>query len=246
MLKRYQRRADALHAKAKREISLLRHPLILTGSGVSIPSGLSHFQGPIGFWDQCDCGDISRKEFVHANTKSIFEYFERERFAMRYAKPNSIHYAIASYLSRVKQDGGNPYLITQNVDGLHTKAGSETIEVFGCIHRWRCLSCNHSLPAQLNIKSCPMCRGGLKHDIALFEDDILVYPAITHAITHCDGLILIGANSNTLDTHGLVEMVRNSGKVAIELNPIIKPSTAHILTVAIEQSLEEIIPLIFS
>jgi NAD-dependent deacetylase len=146
-----------------------------TGAGISTESGIPDYRGPGGVWERNAPPTLS--DFSQ-NPVTRRQYWEerRERYpTLRDTQPNAGHVALA----RLQAAGRLSHVITQNIDGLHQKAGSDperTIELHGTAHRVRCLDCGASWPAdeiqsRLDLEplpSCEVCGGMLRAATVLF------------------------------------------------------------------------------
>jgi NAD-dependent deacetylase len=146
-----------------------------TGAGISTESGIPDYRGPGGVWERNAPPTLSD---FRENLESRRQYWEerRERYpVLRDTEPNAGHLALA----RLQSAGRLSLVITQNIDGLHQKAGSDparTIELHGSAHRVRCLDCDASWPAdevqnRLELEplpACEICGGMLRAATILF------------------------------------------------------------------------------
>ena len=146
-----------------------------TGAGISTESGIPDYRGPGGVWERNAPPTLSdfREKLV---TRRQYWEERRERYpALRDTQPNAGHLALA----RLQSSGRLSHVITQNIDGLHQKAGSDperTIELHGTAHRVRCLDCGASWPAEQiqarlelePLPSCDVCGGMLRAATVLF------------------------------------------------------------------------------
>ncbi|HEX2289674.1 MAG TPA: Sir2 family NAD-dependent protein deacetylase [Pseudonocardiaceae bacterium] len=146
-----------------------------TGAGISTESGIPDYRGPGGVWERNAPPTLSD---FRENLETRRQYWEerRERYpALRDTEPNAGHLALA----RLHSAGRLSHVITQNIDGLHQKAGSDpdrTIELHGTAHRVRCLDCGASWPAaeiqtRLELEllpACEICGGMLRAATILF------------------------------------------------------------------------------
>nr|CAD7452334.1 unnamed protein product [Timema tahoe] len=115
---------------------------ILTGAGVSAESGVPTFRGAGGFWRKYVAQDLATPEAFTRNPSLVWEFYHYRRELVLTKHPNRAHEALAECESRLKREGKNFLLITQNIDGLHLKAGSqEVLELHGSLFKTRCLKC---------------------------------------------------------------------------------------------------------
>jgi len=146
-----------------------------TGAGISTESGIPDYRGPGGVWERNAPPTLSD---FRENPRTRQQYWEerRERYpALRDTQPNAGHLALA----RLQAAGRLSHVITQNIDGLHLKAGSDperTIELHGTAHHVSCLDCGASWPAEQiqarlelePLPSCELCGGMLRAATVLF------------------------------------------------------------------------------
>jgi NAD-dependent deacetylase len=146
-----------------------------TGAGISTESGIPDYRGPGGVWERNAPPTLSDFR-QNPDTRRQYWAERRERYpALRDTQPNAGHLALA----RLQSSGRLSYVITQNIDGLHQKAGSDperTIELHGSAHQVRCLDCSASWPAdqiqtRLELEplpSCEICGGMIRAATVLF------------------------------------------------------------------------------
>jgi NAD-dependent deacetylase len=174
-----------------------------TGAGISTESGIPDYRGPGGVWDRNAPPTLSDFR-QNPTTRRQYWAERRERYpALRDTQPNAGHLALA----RLQAAGRLSHVITQNIDGLHQKAGSDperTIELHGTAHRVRCLDCGASWPAEHiqprldleSVPSCEICGGMLRAAIVLFgqampEDALRRSFAVAHS---SDLMLVIGSS----------------------------------------------------
>jgi len=180
-----------------------RHIVAFTGAGISTESGIPDYRGPGGIWERNappTLGDFRD----NIETRRTYWQERRERYGkLRDTLPNSGHFA----LTRLQQAGLLTGIITQNIDGLHQKAGSDpaaTIELHGTAHRVRCLDCETTWPAEViqarlavePLPACTACGGMLRAATILFGES-LPEDALRRAIvtaSACDLMIVVGSS----------------------------------------------------
>ena len=180
-----------------------RDMVAFTGAGISTESGIPDYRGPGGVWERNAPPTL---DDFRENRQTRADYWRerRERYpALRDTMPNAGHVALA----RLQRVGRLSRVITQNIDGLHQKAGSDparTIELHGSAHRVRCLDCGTSWPAatvQARLTSeplpdCERCGGMLRAATVLFGESLPEVPlrrAIGAAQT-CDLMLVVGSS----------------------------------------------------
>jgi NAD-dependent deacetylase len=196
----------------------------LTGAGISVPSGIPDFRTPgTGLWENVDPMEVAHIDAFHRDTKRFWQFY-RPRFADLGGKqPNRAHLSLAELEHRGDLDA----VVTQNIDRLHTRAGSErVIEVHGSIATSSCTSCRASYPLEGvgelfdedGIATCACCMGKVKPDVVLFGE-FLPEPAISEAQALCAGADLLLCVGSSLEVHpvaGLPALTLGSGgKLAI-------------------------------
>ena len=128
-----------MEAAALAELILRRQPcVVLTGAGISTESGIPDFRSAEGIWGSYDPMEVATIEAFRRDPARVWQFYARRLGALHDAEPNDGHRALAELEHR----GLVRAIVTQNVDSLHTRAGSEdVIEVHGSLRRCVCLSC---------------------------------------------------------------------------------------------------------
>jgi len=185
------------------------------GAGVSTESGIPDFRSENGIFDAIRrFGERPETLLSHSlfmrNTERFFEYY-RHALLVTDVLPNDAHRALA----KLEADGKLTAVITQNIDGLHTKAGSASVfELHGSIYRNHCMDCGRAYSAEelLSMPNVPRCACGgvIKPDVVLYEeglDEDVISGAITH-IMRADMLIVGGTSLAVYPAAGLIEYYR--------------------------------------
>lgn len=190
------------------------------GAGVSTESGIPDFRSVDGLynqqWDYPPETILSRTFFMR-NIEEFYRFYFAKMNCLD-AKPNNAHLKLAE----LEKAGKLTAVVTQNIDGLHQKAGSKTVyELHGSIHRNYCMKCNKFYDAEY-VFSCggvPKCECGetIKPDVVLFEeglDDKTVNGAV-RAIAECDMLIIGGTSLNVYPAAGFIRYFKGDRLVII-------------------------------
>jgi NAD-dependent deacetylase len=195
----------------------------LTGAGISTESGIPDFRGPNGLWKRVDPSLATIQSFKLF--PEAFWYFMVEcADSILKAKPNRAHYALAE----LEVMGKLSSIITQNVDGLHFKAGSRNvIELHGNMREAVCLSCGNVISLKEALKMakryhfrpfCKKCGGPIKVNVVLFNEPLpqeVLQRAAREART-CDLMLVVGSSLQVYPAAGLPEYAKLKGaKVAI-------------------------------
>jgi NAD-dependent deacetylase len=196
---------DAKIDQVAQMISSAKRVVVFTGAGVSTESGIPDFRSPGGLWTKYDPDDFTIDKFLgsSATRKKMWQGL-REGGLMENAKPNPAHYAIVE-LEKMRKLSA---LVTQNVDNLHQKAGSNPAlirELHGNMQMLVCLDCHAHYPIDYIKKTspsddyvpmCEYCRGILKPDV-IFFGEALPHETLTQATRDaekCDLMIVIGSS----------------------------------------------------
>lgn len=186
-------------------VSRARRVVVLTGAGVSTESGIPDYRGGGRYWARYDPEDLTYARFVASESaRRNYWRMAREFFAlMQHARPNAAHRALVE----LERKDVLQAVLTQNVDGLHQRAGhraDRVLEVHGAATRVRCLDCDVRIPAgQLyqtlgdgEIPYCERCRGILKPDVVLFGEPIapVVAAAAIAQVARCDLMLVVGSS----------------------------------------------------
>lgn len=119
---------------------IARRVFVITGAGVSAESGIPTFRGAEGVWKKFNPMELASLEGFQRNPARCWEWYIERRQTARAASPNSAHQALARLECQVAARGGEMMVVTQNIDGLHQRAGSQrVVEIHGSLWRHRCL-----------------------------------------------------------------------------------------------------------
>ena len=192
--------------------------VVLTGAGISTDSGIPDFRSSSGIWAQYDPREVATIEAFHANPAKVWEFYAHRLEVLGDAEPNDGHRALAELEDR----GWVQAVITQNVDRLHTRAGSQrVIEVHGTVGSASCLDCGTVVPAEeldLPVPACPECDRVLKPDVVMFGE-LLPEAAVADAVelaAHAGVLLVVGSSLEVFPIAGLpVETLAAGGSLAI-------------------------------
>lgn len=206
--------------------------VILTGAGVSKESGLATFRGQGGLWEGVRVEEVASPDAFAVNPEMVHSFYNARKEALLNpeVKPNAVHFA----LQRLDEEWpGEVTLITQNVDNLHEKAGSENvIHMHGELLKGRCTACETVVPWQgdMNVNSvCPTCDEGgtMRVDVVWFGEMPKHMNEIYRVLERCDLFISIGTSGNVYPAAGFAQIVSEiPGAFTVELN--LEPSlNAH-------------------
>lgn len=217
-------------------IALLRsasHVAVLTGAGVSAESGVPTFRdAQSGLWAQFRAEDLATPEAFRRHPRRVWEWYAMRRERVGQAQPNPGHLALAAMEAHLTQRGAQFTLITQNVDSLHQRAGSQNvIELHGNIARVKC-SREHGVvthwPATAEVPPpCPWCGAPLRPDVVWFGEELPFQAAQTaqHAARESGIFLSVGTSGLVTPAASLPFMALAHGAVVVEVNPEPTPLT---------------------
>ena len=214
---------EPLIEEAAAALKKARHVCVLTGAGISAESGIPTFRDALsGLWANFKPEDLATPEAFERDPKFVWDWYEFRRELIRQAEPNPGHFALAELSGRVPR----LTLVTQNVDGLHQRAGSTgVLEYHGNILRDRCcveqVIADRSEDSRHGLPRCAACGGLLRPDVVWFGEAIPRGPmlAAADAAESCDVFLSIGTSSLVYPAASLAESALRAGATVIEVNP---------------------------
>ena len=205
-----------------------RHIAAFTGAGVSAESGIPTFRdAQTGLWANYRAEDLATPEAFRRDPATVWKWYAWRRDLMRAIQPNPGHFAIAALERLVAQ----VTVITQNVDGLHVKAGSsEVIELHGNIWHNFCADCLKSIPeAELGPEIppvCAHCSGRIRPGVVWFGEALpaAAWARASEILETADVFLCIGTSSLVEPAASLPRYARSCGRTVIQINP---EATSH-------------------
>ena len=204
----------------RRIINSSRRAVFFGGAGVSTESGIPDFRSQDGLYNiryAYPPEYILSATFFRSHTEEFFSFY-REKMVFPKAKPNAAHIRLAGW----EREGRLAAVVTQNIDGLHQKAGSVNVfELHGSVWRNRCTKCGKCYPAEAVLESpgVPRCACGgiIKPDVVLYEEplDPATLEGAVRCISAADTLIVGGTSLNVYPAAGLVDFFRGENLVVI-------------------------------
>jgi NAD-dependent deacetylase len=199
--------------------------VFLTGAGISQESGIATFRGNDGLWQKYDPMKLASPQAFMDDPKLVWSWYNDRLRKILAAKPNPGHMAIAN-LQNYRQVS----VVTQNIDGLHHRAGSrEVTELHGNIFTIKCTKCvfrgrmkNEFLELP---PICELCGSYLRPDVVWFGESIkreVWNEAVMHSMT-CDIMIIVGTSLAVSPANSLFLYAKNSNATLIEVNPANNP-----------------------
>ncbi|MBQ8924340.1 MAG: NAD-dependent protein deacylase [Lachnospiraceae bacterium] len=205
------------------------------GAGVSTESGIPDFRSTDGLYNQkykYPPETIVSHSFYVNRTEEFYEFYKDKMLAPN-AEPNAAH----KKLAELEERGKLKAVITQNIDGLHQKAGSkEVLELHGSVHRNYCTKCHKFFDMDYIVHSegvptCDECGGLIKPDVVLYEEGLdsnIISRTVNH-ISHADMLIIGGTSLVVYPAAGLIDYFKGKYLVVINMAPTPRDKNADIL-----------------
>ncbi len=236
----------------------MRAPVVaFTGAGLSTASGVPDFRSPGGVWERFDASEFTIDRF-HADPARFWDRRARLIAAMDYldAAPNAAHVALAEAVLR----GDVAAVVTQNVDGLHAKAGTPAerlVEVHGSGHRCVCLTClrredaRSVLARRVDGEAPPCvatasCGGLMKPDVVLFGEPVAAMPEALSWVREAGTLLVAGTSLRVFPAAGLVDVALDAGAELVLVNREPTPcdgAATRVLRGAVEDEIPRLLGL---
>ncbi len=203
------------------------HSVVLTGAGVSTPSGIPDFRSNEGgLWERYDPFEVASLSAFRYKPQQFYDWLRPLANTIYAAKPNPAHIGLA----RLEKSGRIHTIITQNIDRLHQRAGSQNVlEVHGSMETMTCGGCFQQVSAEQysqafiqdgTIPVCPRCTNVLKPDVVLFGEQLPHAPWLqaVEASRGCDLMIVAGSSLEVLPVASLPMRAVESGAHLIIIN----------------------------
>jgi len=213
----------AIPSELARALATAKRVVVLTGAGVSAESGVPPFRdAQTGLWARFDPRELATPAAFAKNPRLVWDWYAWRRERVSRVEPNAGHHALVEIERRVPEF----LLITQNVDGLHQRAGNRNIvELHGNISRVKC-SREGTLVERWDasdgeVPRCPSCGSLLRPDVVWFEEmlppDALA--AAENAARRCDLMLVAGTSAEVYPAAALPSLAEEAGAVVVEVNP---------------------------
>jgi len=221
---------QANHAAIEEAAVLIRkaeRAVVLTGAGISTPSGIPDFRSEgTGLWSRDEPLDVASLHTFRTAPERFFSWFQPLASCIFNAEPNPAHLALAEF----ERAGHVRTIVTQNIDALHQKAGSQhVIEIHGTLRTLSCTNCFKQfesgpfLPPYIEtgkIPQCLSCNGILKPDVILFGEQLpqAAWYEAQRAARQCDLMVVAGSSLEVLPVAGLPMQALDRGAHLIIIN----------------------------
>jgi NAD-dependent deacetylase len=204
-----------------------KHAVALTGAGLSTPSGIPDFRSTgTGLWSRDEPMEVASLSAFRTAPERFFEWFRPLASQIYHAQPNPAHLSLAA----LEKAGRIHSIITQNIDMLHQKAGSQTvIEMHGTMRTLTCTQCYYQAQAALELDSfvetgriprCQKCGNILKPDVILFGEQLpqAAWFKAQREARQCDLMLVVGSSLEVLPVAGLPMQALDRGAHLIIVN----------------------------
>src|ERR1039457_303376 len=219
--------ADAPPSRLAAALPWLRHArriLVFTGAGISTESGIPDFRGPNGVWKTTDPQRYTIDSYISDRSVRVERWRARLEGRFSSAQPNAAHLAV----TRLQRAGLAPVIVTQNIDGLHQKAGTvNVIELHGTSSEAMCLDCRRRMPIEVALDRvregdedphCELCGGLLKTATISFGQALVAadMDRATEEARRCDVCLTVGSTLSVWPAAAVpAEAVRHGGRLGI-------------------------------
>lgn len=225
-----------------------RTVVVVTGSGVSAASGVPTFRGADGLWRNHRPEDLATEEAFAHDPRTVWEWYDWRRTTIAACAPNAAHDILAKWSAKPGFT-----LITQNVDGLHERAGTANVIRFhGSIWDLSCAAgCgappweDRTTPLDPLPPTCPSCGGLARPGVVWFgesiDPDVLEQSSV--AAERADVFLSVGTSSLVYPAAGLIHLARRSGAFTVEINPG-ATDASHTVDLPIAAPAEDALPML--
>ncbi|MDD5223201.1 MAG: NAD-dependent deacylase [bacterium] len=235
---------DKLITEVKDRLQRAKCAAALTGAGISAESGVPTFRGQEGLWKNFRPEDLATPEAFARDPKLVWEWYLWRRGRIAPCAPNPAHHALVTLEQRIPDFT----LITQNVDGLHRRAGSRNIlHLHGTIWEVRCTGCGrveeNRDPDLAYPPLCSGCKKLLRPNVVWFGEalDPAILARAEEALNKCEVLLVVGTSAVVQPAASMALWAKRAGAYVVEIN--LEPTP---LSRAVDSSLQgkagEILP----
>jgi NAD-dependent deacetylase len=226
--------------------------VFFTGAGISAESGVPTFRGAGGLWRSFRPEELATPEAFARDPRLVWEWYAWRRELVAACAPNAAHHAIARFVASHRE----AVVVTQNVDGLHQRAGREAgadpdtiVALHGHLFGTRCSRCGArsaddlALDAAASPPRCERCGAPLRPDVVWFGEtlDPAVLERAFAAAESADACVVIGTSGVVQPAASIVTVAAHAGATVVEINPDATPLSS-VATVALRGSAADVVP----
>jgi NAD-dependent deacetylase len=197
--------------------------VVLTGAGISAESGIKTFRATDGLWENHPVDEVATPEGFERDPQLVYEFYNqrRQELLTKNVKPNAAHTALAKFEHEFT---GSFLLVTQNIDNLHERAGSNNpLHMHGELLKMRCTTSQMVFDIRENFDydtKCQCCRspGNLRPNVVWFGEMPFHMHQINNTLEACDLFVAIGTSGNVYPASGFSQTAKNGCAHTVELN----------------------------
>lgn len=193
------RPAQAVPADPKQLFAAANRVVVITGAGISADAGLATFRGPTGVASNDELVERLSSHHLKADREDVRSFVNGIVDGADRSEPTVAHIALADWQRSLRATGGDLTLVTMNLDGLHQRAGADTLELHGSARRIRCEGCARITTGTWSAAPCASCGASVRADVALYGERVMVEPEwrVKRALPDADLLLAIGTSVET-------------------------------------------------
>ena len=197
-----------------------RKIVALTGAGISAESGVPTFRGTGGLWEGYPVEQVATVEGFERDPALVWRFYNERRINIANAEPNEAHKILAKMEKMYEL-----WIITQNIDGLHQRAGNKNVvELHGNIWRMKCTECgrisyNYETPLKQIPPKCEKCGGLLRPDVVWFGEPVYDIDRAYALAENCEIMLVIGTSAQVYPAAYLPRVAWSHGAKIVEINP---------------------------
>lgn len=191
------------------------HVLVLTGAGISADSGVRTFRSADGLWEDHRVEDVATPDGWERDPRLVWRFYQERRAQLRTVEPNAAHHALAAFAEVLAEAGHGFTLVTQNVDDLHDRAGSDVLHMHGDLLSLRCERCETVVVDRVHFDRgrfvpCEACgHPRLRPNIVWFGETPFHLACIDRALRRCTHFVAIGTSGKVWPAAGMLQQARS-------------------------------------
>lgn len=190
----------------------MKSVMLLSGAGLSAPSGLKTFRDSNGLWEEHDVMEVCSATGFRKNPQKVLDFYDKRRAELSKVEPNKAHKIIAKLKEKYKE---RLFVLTQNVDDLLERAGcEEVIHLHGFLPELRCLECGEIFNINyesIKNKLCTRCKSkNLRHNIIMFEEQAPAYTTLYELLNKTSLFVSVGTSGQVLPVGAYARMCEKS------------------------------------
>lgn len=213
--------------RARELIGAAANIVVFTGAGMSAESGVPTFRDALtGLWARFDPAELATPEAWERDKDTVWSWYAERAGGVRQVAPNEGHRAIARLAEAKRAGGGSVGVVTQNVDDLHERAGSDDVcHLHGSLFAPRCDQCGMPAPVETmldpELTACPFCPGRIRPGVVWFGELLPAdaWARAEEAFAAADLVLVVGTSGVVRPAAGLPESAAQRGIPVLEVNP---------------------------